>query len=127
MFYPVLFPARSTPNATSIQLLKLHDGWDFLSVSRDVDQGGTVGITAVDVIYETLDPDSNLGTAFTFSELSGDIVLEETGFYLVFANTGIGKPRTDKRTAYQQFLTLDGVGVPGSKTTMKGDQEREDT
>jgi len=114
-------------NGTAIQLLKLDDSWDFLSASRSSNQSGTVGTTAVDVVYDTLEADSSLGSAFTFTAGSGDVTLNETGNYLLFANTRLEKPNDGTRTNFQQFLTLDGSEVAGTRTTtyMRGNANGE--
>ena len=60
---------------------------------------------------------AGLGSLFSFTPTSGDITLNETGLYLVFANTSLQKTTNNTRTNYEQMLTLDGTVVPGSKTT----------
>ncbi|MBR9761566.1 hypothetical protein GYB43_14765, partial [bacterium] len=102
---------------SSIQLLKLDDSWDYLSVSRAANQAGTVGLSAVDVAYDTNDSPGTMGTAFGFTANSGDVTLNESGLYLVFANTSIQKPTNLTRTNFQQSLTLDGSVISGSRTT----------
>ncbi|MDB4754451.1 hypothetical protein OAF84_04135 [Akkermansiaceae bacterium] len=122
-------PARFA-NGTAIQLLKLDDNWDFLSVQRSSNQAGTVGGTAVDVAYDQIAASSSLGTAFSFTAGTSDVTLNEAGLYLVFANTRIEKGDTNNtRTNYQQRLTLDGAEVEGSKTTtyLRGEGNGEDT
>lgn len=110
---------------SAIQLLKLDDSWDYLSAHRSVNQAGNVGITTVDVTYDMLDATSSLGTAFAFTPTSGDITLNETGLYLVFANTSLQKATNNTRTNFQQSLTLNGAIVPGSRTTTyaRGNQD----
>jgi autotransporter-associated beta strand protein len=111
-----LRPAR-LGGFTSMQLLKLGDTWDFLSIFRTGDQAGTVSTTPVPVDYGTIDSESSLGTAFSFTAATSDITLNETGSYLVFANTGIERNSSGTRTSFQQALVLDGVEVPGTKVT----------
>jgi|GEM_PF-1494916 len=116
-------------NGTAIQLLKLDDNWDFLSVQRSSNQAGTVGTAGVDVAYDQIAASSSLGTAFSFTAGTSDVTLNEAGLYLVFANTRIEKADTNNaRTNYQQRLTLDGVEVEGSKTTtyLRGEGNGED-
>ena len=105
------------PNGTALQLVKLDDAWDFLSLSRGANQAGVNNATFIDVAYDTVDTDSSPGTAFSFTATSGDITLNETGAYLVFANTSIQKAANTTRTGYTQRLTLDGTEVAGSRTT----------
>ena len=102
---------------SAIQFLKLDDSWDYLSAQRSTNQGGDVSTTAVDVTYDVLDATSSLGSAFTFTPTSGNVTLNETGLYLVFANTSLQKATNNTRTNFQQSLTLDGSIVPGSRTT----------
>ena len=102
---------------SSIQLLKLDDSWDYLSVSRAANQAGTVGTSAVDVTYDTNDSPGTMGTAFGFTANSGDVTLNESGLYLVFANTSIQKATNATRTNFQQSLTLNGSVISGSRTT----------
>jgi len=121
-------PARFA-NGTAIQLLKLDDNWDFLSVQRSSNQAGTVGTGGVDVAYDQIAASSSLGTAFSFTAGTSDVTLNEAGLYLVFANTRIEKADANNaRTNYQQRLTLDGVEVEGSKTTtyLRGEGNGED-
>ena len=116
-------------NGTAIQLLKLDDNWDFLSVQRSSNQAGTVGTAGVDVAYDQIAASSSLGTAFSFTAGTSDVTLNEAGLYLVFANTRIEKADANNaRTNYQQRLTLDGVEVEGSKTTtyLRGEGNGED-
>ena len=102
---------------SAIQLLKLDDSWDYLSAQRSTNQGGDVSTAAVDVTYDVLDATSSLGSAFSFTPTSGNVTLNETGLYLVFANTSLQKATNNTRTNFQQSLTLDGSIVPGSRTT----------
>ncbi|MDG2400141.1 MAG: hypothetical protein P8M04_06185, partial [Akkermansiaceae bacterium] len=102
---------------SAIQLLKLDDSWDYLSAQRSTNQGGNVSTAAVDVTYDVLDATSSLGSAFSFTPTSGNVTLNETGLYLVFANTSLQKATNNTRTNFQQSLTLDGSIVPGSRTT----------
>ena len=113
---------------TSIQLVRLDDSWDYLSLERAANQAGTIGIAPVDVTYDTNNSAGTMGAAFSFTADTGDITLNETGLYLVFANTGLEKPNNNTRTNYQQRLTLDDVEVSGSKTTtyLRGNQNAED-
>ena len=104
-------------NQSSIQLLKLDDSWDYLSVSRAANQAGAVGTSAVDVTYDTNDSPGTMGTAFGFTANSGDVTLNESGLYLVFANTSIQKTTNATRTNFEQSLTLDGSVISGSRTT----------
>ncbi|MDA7880798.1 hypothetical protein N9A94_00655 [Akkermansiaceae bacterium] len=110
---------------SSIQLLRLDDSWDYLSVSRAANQAGNVGTSTVDVTYDTNDSPGTMGTAFSFSVTSGDVTLNESGLYLVFANTSIQKPTNVVRTNFEQSLTLDGAVVSGSRTTtyVRGNQD----
>ncbi len=104
-----VLPTRAA-NGTAIQLLKLDDSWDFLSLQRSTNQAGTIGTAFTDVSYDTTDPTSSAGSAFTFAGASGDVTLEESGLYLVFANTRIEKGGGNStRTNYQQRLALDGA------------------
>ncbi len=112
-----VLPTR-VPNGTAIQLLKLDDSWDFLSVNRTTAQAGAIGAAFTDVTYDNVDPSSSFGTAFSFTNSSGDVTLNESGLYLVFANTRIEKADGNTvRTNYQQRLTLDNAEVEGSLTT----------
>ena len=111
-----LLPTR-VPNGTSIQLLKLDDAWDYLSLERGANQGDTVGASTVDVAYDTNNSPASMGTAFSFTDGTGDVTLNESGLYLVFANTSIQKPTNATRTNFVQTLTLDGSAVLGSTTT----------
>ena len=121
-------PARFA-NGTAIQLLKLDDNWDFLSVQRSSNQAGTVGTAGVDVAYDQIAASSSLGTAFSFTAGTSEVTLNEAGLYLVFANTRVEKgDNNNTRTNYQQRLTLDGAEVEGSKTTtyLRGEGNGED-
>ena len=112
-----VLPTRAA-NGTAIQLLKLDDSWDFLSVHRASDQAGAINTTFTDVAYDSIDATSSFGSAFSFAGSSGDITLNAPGLYLVFANTRIEKAGGNTvRTNYQQRLTLDGAEVEGSVTT----------
>ena len=102
---------------SSIQLLRLDDSWDYLSVSRAANQAGTVGTSAVDVAYDTNDSPGTMGTAFGFTANSGDVTLNESGLYLVFANTSIQKTTNLTRTNFEQSLTLNDSVISGSRTT----------
>ena len=117
---------RSTNEDSTIQLLKLDDSWDYLRLERTVDQAGTVGTSYTAVTYNTeLEKDA---PTFGFTPGGSDITLNETGLYLVFANTGIRKPNNNTRTAYFQRLTLDGTPINGTTTTtyMKGNYDTDD-
>ncbi|YCM46368.1 cadherin-like domain-containing protein [Verrucomicrobiaceae bacterium 227] len=124
-----VLPTRAA-NGTAIQLLKLDDNWDFLCLQRSTNQAGTVDTDFTDVTYDTIDPGSSAGSAFSFPGASGDVTLNESGLYLVFANTRIEKADGNNvRTNYQQRLTLDGAEVEGSLTTtyLRGNANGENT
>ena len=110
-------PARE-PNFTSMQLLRLDDSWPYLNLQRTTNQAGTVGTVGANVTFETDNSPGTHGTAFSYTAGSSDITLNETGLYLVFANTQLEKAAANNvRTNYSQTLTLDGTEVAGSKTT----------
>ncbi|MDC0287253.1 hypothetical protein OAK89_03410 [Akkermansiaceae bacterium] len=110
-------PARE-PNYTSAQLLKLDDTWPYLNLQRTTNQGGTIGVTGADVIYDTDNSAATHGSAFTYTAGSADITLNETGLYLVFANTKLEKTAgNNTRANYHQSITLNGTAVAGSTTT----------
>jgi len=103
------------PDHTAIQLLKLDDGLDCLRVTRTTDTPAATSATFIDVTYDQVDEASS--GAIGFTSPSGDITLNNTGHYLVLANTAVQTPKIDGRTGYTGQLTLDGVAVEGSKTT----------
>jgi len=109
-----VLPTRVS-NGTAVQLMRLDDDWDFLSLERAINQPGVINTTAVDVVYDTNNSPGTMGTAFSAS--GSDITLNEDGLYFVFANTSIQKNANATRTNYQQRLTLDGAAVAGSSTT----------
>ena len=102
-------------NLTQVQLLKLDDTWDYLSLELSANQTGVDTAAFIDVAYDNNASPGTLGTAFSVA--GGDITLNEAGLYLVFANTSIEKATNNTRTQYQQRLTLDGTMVAGSTTT----------
>ncbi|MFT4548064.1 MAG: VCBS repeat-containing protein, partial [Verrucomicrobiales bacterium] len=102
-------------NGSAVQLLRLDDTWDFLSLERATNQAGIINTTSVDVAYDTNVSPGTMGSAF--SAAGGNITLNEAGLYLVFANTSIQKSTNNTRTNYQQRLTLDGSPVASSTTT----------
>ena len=120
-----VLPARIV-NGTAVQLLKLDDAWDYLSLELAANQAGVNNATFVDVVYDTNASPSTLGTAFSVA--GGDITLNESGLYLVFANTSIEKATNNTRTNYQQRLTLDGSAVAGSTTTtyVRGNEDTDE-
>lgn len=121
-----ILPTR-VANGTAIQFLKLDDSWDYLSLQRSTNQAGTILTTFTDVTYDTNNSPGTMGTAFTFTDNTADITLNEPGLYLVFANSRLEKPNNGTRTSYQQRLTLDGTEITGSKTTtyLRGDANGE--
>jgi len=109
-----VLPTR-VANGTSIELLKLDDSWDHLSVERGANGAGVDSL--VSVTYDTNNSPGTMGTAFSFTANSTDVTLNEAGLYLVFANTGIFNVAANVRTNYEQILTLDGAEVALSKTS----------
>lgn len=110
-------PARE-PNYTSMQLLRLDDSWPYLNLQRSTNQAGTVGTGGANVTFETDNSAGTHGSAFSYTAGSSDITLNETGLYLVFANTKLEKTAGNgTRTNYFQTLTLDNSEIAGSKTT----------
>ncbi|MFT5409971.1 MAG: autotransporter-associated beta strand protein, partial [Verrucomicrobiales bacterium] len=110
-----VLPTRE-PSGTSIQLLKLEDNWDYLSLELAI-SSGTVSAVPSKVSYDTNNSPGTLGTAFSFTATSGDITLNENGLYLVFANTGFQNNAANVRTNYGQRIILDGTEVLGSRTS----------
>jgi autotransporter-associated beta strand protein len=111
--------------ATAMQVLKLDDSWDFLSLRKSATGTSAVGVTPVGVTYDA--PVVNTGTAFSYAGGAGAITVNSAGLYLVCANTGLEKPNNGTRTQFRQYLALDGVEVPGSRVTtyMRGNQNSE--
>ena len=109
-----VLPTR-VANGTAVQLMRLDDSWDFLSLELAGNQAGVINTTFVDVAYDTNASLSTMGSSFSVA--GGDVTLNEDGLYLVFANTSIQKATNVTRTNYQQRLTLDGSPVAGSTTT----------
>ena len=100
---------------SDIQLVKLHDNWDYCRLSRASNTPGP-GTSFMDVSYDTedeLDTDS-----FGHTAGSGDITLKAAGHYLVMANTYIRGNASSRRCGYIQRLTVDGAQVDGSLTTV---------
>lgn len=120
-------PTRE-PNHTSAQLLKLDDSWPYLNLQRTTNQAGAIGVAGADVIYDADNSSGTHGSAFTYTAGSADITLNETGLYLVFANTKLEKGVNATRTNYLQTLTLDGAAVAGTTTTtyLRGSANGED-
>ncbi|NQU26193.1 MAG: hypothetical protein HQ567_33315, partial [Candidatus Nealsonbacteria bacterium] len=106
------------PNASGIQIVQLDDDWDYLNLSRSADVAGPTGNedAFVDVTYDTQTEVE--GGSFAHTIDTGDITLKTPGHYLVMANTYLGKPDDNTRTAYQQRLTLDGGEIGGTRTTV---------
>lgn len=101
---------------TAIQFLKLDDSWDYLRLSKDIDDQAASDPTFQDVLYDVVDEASAGAMSFTVG--TGDIVFNAAGRYLVMANTALSKPAgNNTRTGYTQQLTLDGTPIEGSKTT----------
>ena len=106
------------PGHSAIQLIKLDDDWDYLSLSRTTNQTNEpTGIGYVEVHYdnavEPVDPD-----AYGWSPGSEYITLVEGGHYLVFANTYFRHSTEGSRTALSQMLALDNRWIEGSGTTV---------
>lgn len=101
------------PDGTGLQLIKLDDvNMDYARLSLATNQSGPVDANWVKVAYDTPD---QLGAGFSHGT-PGDLTLLDGGKYLVLANTYIGP--SSNRSSMVQRLTLDGVEVPGSKTTI---------
>jgi len=103
---------------TGIQLVKLDDTWDYLSLAGTATVGDYQSIpnsttTSTAVVYsEVIEKDAG---SFEYAAGTG-VTLKQQGHYLVLANTyASGAP---DRTAIIQWLTLDGTEVDGSKTTV---------
>jgi len=102
------------PDASSIQLIKLDDTWDYCRLSRTSNQTGP-GTAFSNVTYnsqEELDTGS-----FAHTSGSADIALKTAGHYLILANTHI-RSTANRRCGFVQRLTLDGTQVPGSRSTV---------
>ena len=104
------------PNGSSVQLLKLNDDWDYCRLSLAANQPGPNNTTDwVSVPYDT---QQELGASFAHTAGSTNIILQEAGRYLVFANTYGTRPSNGTRSGMNHRLMLDGVQVPGSATTV---------
>ena len=100
---------------TAVQLMRLDDDWDFLNLELGANQVGAIGTAEATVAYDTNASPGTTGTAFSVA--GGDVTLNESGLYLVFANTSLQKATNATRTNYLQWLALDGSPVAGSTTT----------
>ena len=112
------------PDATGIQLLKLSENWDYLSLSSATNQSVS-GTAWTDVVYDA-QHEVEAGS-FEHNGNSADITLKKPGHYLVFANTYLTRDNNNTRSNYSQRLTLDGAEVTGSLTTVyvRGNQNGE--
>jgi autotransporter-associated beta strand protein len=115
-------------NATAIQLVKLDDNWDYLSLS-----GGTNGVVNNtnyrEVMYNETAPGAEIDTAaFAYNNGTGEVELKLAGRYLVFANSYISHTSVDNRHTFIQRLELDGAEVSGTRTTayMRGNESTQE-
>ena len=102
-------------NVANVQFLKMDDTWDYCRLSRSSDQTGPTTIYGwIPVEYNVQD---ELDTG-SFDHVSGSsaIRLKQKGHYLVLANTYIFC--SVDRAIFKHRLTLDGVEVPGSRSTV---------
>ncbi|MDA7888744.1 hypothetical protein N9A86_05130, partial [Akkermansiaceae bacterium] len=109
-----VLPTR-VASGTAVQLMRLDDDWDFLSLELTSNQAGVINTTPVKVDYDTNASPGTMGSGFSVS--GGDVTLNEGGLYLVFANTSIQKNANTTRTNYLQRLLLDSSPVEGSMTS----------
>jgi len=102
---------------TAIQLLKLDDSWDYLSLTKTTGSqtaptsNGPGTVTKVN--YNLEDPLQDGGTSMT-NLGGGDIQLNDIGHYMVFANTGFS---VGGATTVVQQLNVGGSVIDGSLTT----------
>lgn len=106
---------NATTTRGALQLVKLDDSADYLRLSRSSTQGGPSGDglgNAVEVQYNQIDESS---AGFGFTSGSSDITLNKASKYLVVANTDLN---SGGRSTFNQFLTLNGAEVPGTRTSV---------
>jgi len=123
----VLQSFRTDANATEvvqrvattsgIQIIKLDDSWNYLRLHKSTTQTGPTSVAWVPVTYDTTD---EMDTSVYGHSTGGSIVtLKSPGHYLVFANTyGSLASGNTTETQVVQKLTLNGVDLPGSLTTV---------
>ncbi|MEM7699026.1 MAG: cadherin-like domain-containing protein [Verrucomicrobiota bacterium] len=111
-------------SATGIQVLKLDDSFDFFMAESGATLDGTTVATATfeAVTYTATETDA----AFSFDAATGEITLNDSGDYLVFANTHFAG--ATGRTTYLQRLALDGTEVDGTLTStyLRGSQSTDE-
>lgn len=113
-------------NTAGINVVRLDPTWPYLRLGKDTPQAGPTGASWLDVTYDRQDEiDVDV---YEHTGGSGNVVLKEVGHYLVFANT-YGAITTNDRSQITQRLTLDGVDIEGSYTSVyvRGDQNSEGT
>ncbi|HUO50727.1 MAG TPA: hypothetical protein VMU25_04165, partial [Candidatus Paceibacterota bacterium] len=106
-----------TANTAGIELIKLDDNWDYIRLSKTGLQTGPTSAAWTTVTYNSED-EVDTGS-FSHVQGSGNIVLNNPGHYLVFANTYGSLPTGNtNETQVIQRLTLDGSDINGSYTTV---------
>ncbi len=106
---------QRVPDASSIQLVKLVDEWDYCRLSRTNSAAGPSN-TFEAVSYDAQD-ELDMGS-FGHASGTADITLKAAGHYLVLANTYFRSPGGSRRSGFVQRLTLDGAQLAGSRTTV---------
>lgn len=118
---------RAGTNGVSV--LKLNDNFDYLRIYRDVRSADVSGNTSFTDIAFTASDEVDTGSfGFIASSTASDITLKGASGkkFLVTANIKLEQDAgSTARQNYELRLTLDGVEIPGTRSTayLRGDQD----
>ncbi len=113
-------PVPGENGATALQLLKLGDDWPCLRmVARDASAPNPIqNIRSTETFNEVIYNVVLERATDVFGYDKVDIDLNEAGHYLVLANTFVNGAGLYDRESFSQYLTLDDIEVPGSRTNV---------
>ncbi len=110
---------------SAIQLIKLDDSWDYLNLEKTADDTTALSGSFSPVSWDATN--ANTGVAFSYTDGSANITLEQTGLYWVVANTAVERESGADRFVLRQQISVGGSAVTGTETTsyLRGDQNDE--
>jgi hypothetical protein len=113
-------PVPGETGSTALQLLKLGDDWPCLRmVARAASSPNPIQQIRTTANYNEVIYNVTLERSIeVFGYENVDIDLNETGHYLVLANTFVNGAGLYDRESFSQYLTLDDIEVPGSRTNV---------
>lgn len=109
------------PSTNGVNVLKLNDTFDYLRIhqsTRSADISGNTSFT--DVVFDTADEVDSTSFGFTASSTSSNITLKGAAGkkFLITYNIRLNQDGgSTNRQNYEGRLSLDGVEIPGTRST----------